>query len=149
MQGGSRLDFAGLEGIFVKRIFWLAMVVVMVFACGCGGASSAPAEQSAYRHVSSDEARKMMEKESGYIILDVRTQREYAEGHIPKAICIPNETIDKEQPSLLPDKEQEIFVYCRSGRRSKEAAGKLAAMGYKNIVEFGGIIDWHGKVTTE
>lgn len=133
----------------MKRIFCLAMVVVMMFACGCGGATSAPAEKSAYRQVSSDEARKMMETESGYIILDVRTQKEYAEGHILKAICIPNETIDKEPPSLLPDKEQEIFVYCRSGRRSKEAAQKLADMGYKNIIEFGGIIDWHGEVTTE
>ena len=135
----------------MKRIFLfcLAIVAVMMFACGCGGANSAPAEQRAYRQVSSDEARNMMDKESGYIIVDVRTQGEYAEGHIPKAICIPNETIDKEPPSLLPDNEQEIFVYCRSGRRSKEAAQKLADMGYKNIVEFGGIIDWHGEVTNE
>ena len=70
----------------MKRLFWLAMVAVMILACGCGGASSAPAEQSAYRQVSSDEARKMMETESGYIIVDVRTQREHDEGHIPKAI---------------------------------------------------------------
>ena len=133
----------------MKRIFWLAMMAVMLFACGCGGANSAPAEQSAYRQVSSNEARKMMDMESGYIIVDVRTQREYDEGHIPKAICIPNETIDKEPPPLLPNKEQEIFVYCRSGRRSKEAAQKLANMGYKNIVEFGGIIDWHGEVVRD
>ena len=122
------------------------MVAVMILACGCGGASSAPAGQSAYRQVSSDEARKLMETESGYIIVDVRTQREYEEGHIPKAVCIPNESIDKEPPSLLSDKGQEIFIYCRSGRRSKEAAQKLADMGYRNIVEFGGIIDWHGEV---
>ena len=133
----------------MKRIFWLAMVGVMMFACGCGGANSAPAEQGEYRRVSSDEAQKLMETESGYIIVDVRTQREYEEGHIPKAICIPNESIDKEPPSLLPDKGQEIFVYCRSGRRSKEAAQKLADMGYANIIEFGGIMDWHGEVTTE
>lgn len=121
----------------------------MMSVCGCGGANPAPAGQSAYRQVSSDEARKLMETKSGYIIVDVRTQREYAEGHIPEAICIPNESIDKDPPSLLPDKEQEIFVYCRSGRRSKEAAQKLADIGYKNIIEFGGIIDWHGEVTTE
>lgn len=127
-----------------------ALIAMSVLAfCGCGGAETVSSGQAAYRHISSDEAQKLMETESGYIIVDVRTQREYDEGHIPKAVCIPNESIDKEPPSLLPDKEQEIFVYCRSGRRSKEAAQKLADMGYKNIIEFGGIIDWHGEVTTE
>nr|WP_233127438.1 rhodanese-like domain-containing protein [Anaerovibrio sp. JC8] len=121
----------------------------MIFFCGCGGANSASTGKAAYRQVSSDQARQMMETESNYIILDVRTQKEYAEGHIPKAICIPNEVITKEAPALLPDKEQKIFVYCRSGRRSKESAQKLADMGYKNIIEFGGIKDWHGEVVTE
>lgn len=126
----------------------LIAVSVMAF-CGCSGATSVSGGQATYRHVSSDEAQKLMEAETGYIILDVRTQREYEEGHIPKAVCIPNESIDKEPPSLLPDKGQKIFVYCRSGRRSKEAAQKLADMGYTNIVEFGGMIDWHGEVVKD
>lgn len=134
--------------MMIKKIICLAvMAVAMAAACGC--AASAPAGQAGYRQVSADEAEKMMERETGYIIVDVRTQREYDEGHIPKAVCIPNETIDREPPALLPDKEQEIFVYCRSGRRSKEAAQKLAGMGYTNVVEFGGIRDWHGEITTE
>lgn len=134
--------------MMIKKIICLAvMAVTMAAACGC--TASAPAGQAAYRQVSADEAGKMMERETGYIIVDVRTQREYDEGHIPKAVCIPNETIDREPPALLPDKEQEIFVYCRSGRRSKEAAQKLAGMGYTNVVEFGGIRDWHGEITTD
>ena len=131
----------------MKKVSLLVMMVMMIL--GCGGANPASSGKAVYRQVSSDEALKMMKTKSNYIIVDVRTQREYTEGHIPKAICIPNEEIDKEPPALLPDKEQEIFVYCRSGRRSKEAAQKLANMGYKNIIEFGGIIDWHGEVVTE
>ncbi len=131
----------------MKKVFLLVMVGMMIL--GCGGANPASTGKDAYRQVSSDEARNMMETASNYIIVDVRTQREYTEGHIPKAICIPNEEINKEPPALLPDKEQEIFVYCRSGRRSKEAAQKLANMGYKNIIEFGGIKDWRGEVVTK
>ena len=81
-----------------------------------------------------------------YILLDVRTQAEYAEGHIPGAICLPNETIGSEPPAELPDREQTILVYCRSGRRSAEAAQKLADMGYVNVLEFGGILDWTGEI---
>ena len=88
----------------------------------------------------------MMEKESGYIILDVRTPEEFAEGHIPNAINIPNESIGSADLSQLPNKDQLIFVYCRSGRRSKEAAQKLANLGYTNIVEMGGINDWNGEL---
>lgn len=90
----------------------------------------------------------MMERESGYIILDVRRPDEYATGHIPNAINIPNENIGTDEISQLPDKDQLIMVYCRSGRRSKEAAEKLAALGYTNIVEFGGIIDWKGETVS-
>ena len=140
-------DIMDLGGFWMKKVFLLVMVVMMIL--GCGGTNSASTGKATYRQVSSDEARKMMETESGYIILDVRTQREYTDGHIPKAICIPNEDINKEPPALLPDKEQHIFIYCRSGRRSKEAAQKLAGMGYKNIIEFGGIKDWRGEVVTE
>ena len=87
----------------------------------------------------------IMEQESGYIILDVRTVEEFSDKHIPGAINIPNETIGTEDIPELPDKDQLILVYCRSGNRSKQASEKLAALGYTNIVEFGGINDWPGE----
>ena len=92
---------------------------------------------------------KMMELDDGHIIVDVRRQDEYDEGHIPGAICIPNESIGCDSPEALPDYDQIILIYCRSGRRSKEAAGKLAGMGYTNIYEFGGILDWMGDIVTD
>lgn len=99
-----------------------------------------------YQQITQDEAKQIMTDEENYIIIDVRTQSEYDEGHIPNAICVPNETIGSDDITELPDKEQLILVYCRSGRRSKEAAAKLADMGYTNIKEFGGIINWTGDV---
>ena len=88
----------------------------------------------------------MMEADDGHIIVDVRTQGEFDEGHIPGAICIPNESIGDKQPTELSDLDQIILVYCRSGRRSKEASQKLADIGYTRVYEFGGIIDWTGEV---
>lgn len=115
---------------------------------GCGNAALPPkgSAPSSYRHISQAEARKMMETQTGYILLDVRTRKEYDEGHIPDAICVPNEAIQKTPPSELPDKNQLILVYCRSGRRSKAAAQKLADMGYTNIIDFGGITGWQGEL---
>jgi rhodanese-related sulfurtransferase len=102
-----------------------------------------------YTQISQEEASKMMELDDGHIIVDVRRQDEYDEGHIPGAICIPNESIGCDSPEALPDYDQIILIYCRSGRRSKEAAGKLAGMGYTNIYEFGGILDWMGDIVTD
>jgi rhodanese-related sulfurtransferase len=99
-----------------------------------------------YKQISMAEAKEVMSTEKDYILLDARTQEEYADGHIPGAICVPNETIGTEPPVELPDKEKKILVYCRSGNRSRQAAAKLAAMGYSNIVEFGGIMDWNGEI---
>ena len=101
-----------------------------------------------YRQITTAEAMQMMESESGYIILDVRTAEEFAEKRIPNAINVANEDIGTEEIPALPDKDQLILVYCRSGRRSKEAAEKLVALGYTNIVEFGGIIDWSGETVS-
>ncbi len=101
---------------------------------------------NSYKQISQEEAKLMMEKDDGHVIVDVRRADEYKEGHIPGAILIPNESISSEQPEELPDLEQIILVYCRSGRRSKEAAEKLANIGYSNIYEFGGIIDWTGDI---
>lgn len=90
-----------------------------------------------------------MEKDDGHIIVDVRRQDEYEAGHIPGSILIPNESIGKEMPEELPDKDQIILIYCRSGNRSKQASEKLAAMGYTNIYEFGGINTWTGEIVKE
>ena len=124
----------------MKKLF--SMILVMLLLAGC----SSPKEKALYRQISMDQAMTMMEEESGYIILDVRTPEEYAEKHIPGAINIPNETIGAAEIPELPDKDQLILVYCRSGNRSKQASEKLAAMGYTNIVEIGGITDYSGRV---
>lgn len=92
--------------------------------------------------------KTIMEENDDYIIVDVRTFEEYCEGHIPGAINIPNEDIVDTEPELLANKEQMILIYCRSGNRSKQAAEKLANMGYTNLIEFGGIIDWDGEIVT-
>lgn len=115
-----------------------ALLAALLAACG---ASSKPS----YRQITADEAARMMQEETDFVLLDVRTQEEYASGHIPGAICIPNETIGSEEIPELPDKDQLILVYCRSGNRSKQAAQKLADQGYTNVVEFGGINDWTGE----
>ena len=114
---------------------------------GCAGTSNN--QTNTYRSITMDEAVNMMAEESGYIILDVRRPDEFAAGHIPGAINVPNETIGTAEIPELPDKNQLIMVYCRSGRRSKEAAEKLVKLGYTNIVEFGGILDWKGEIVTD
>lgn len=101
-----------------------------------------------YNQITQEQAKEMMQADDGHIIVDVRRQDEFDSGHIPGAICIPNESIENEKPPELPDTDQIIFIYCRSGRRSKEAAQKLFDMGYTNIYEFGGIIDWTGEIET-
>ena len=113
---------------------------------GCAGTGNN--QTNTYRQISMDEAGTMKERESGYIILDVRRPDEYATGHIPNAINVPNENIGTDEISALPDKNQLIMVYCRSGRRSKEATEKLVKLGYTNIVEFGGILDWKGETVS-
>ena len=113
---------------------------------GCTGAGNST--NNTYRQISMDEAVTMMAEETGYIILDVRRADEFAEGHIPGAINVANESIGRDEIPELPDKNQLIMVYCRSGRRSKEAAEKLVKLGYTNIVEFGGILDWKGEIET-
>ena len=125
---------------------FITLLLSVLFLAGC----ALPAGQEvSYRQINMDEAITMMEEESSYIILDVRTPEEFADKHIPGAINIPNETISTEEIPELPDKDQLILVYCRSGNRSKQASKKLAALGYTNIVEFGGINDWPGETVTE
>ena len=100
-------------------------------------------------NITAQEAKKIMDTESEYVILDVRTEEEFAQGHIPGAILIPDYEIREEAESSLPDKDALILVYCRSGRRSKNAAQILAELGYTNIREFGGILDWPYETVTE
>lgn len=102
-----------------------------------------------YTQITQDEAMQMMTKNDGHIILDVRRPDEYSIGHIPGAVLIPNETIGTTPPEELKDFDQIILVYCRSGNRSKQAASKLAAMGYSHIYEFGGINTWTGEITQD
>ena len=125
----------------IRRLLPLILSLMLLSSCGAPGSSSL-----GYRQISMDEAIKMMKNEKNYIILDVRRPDEYAGGHIPGAINVPNEEIGTAEIAELPDKSQLILVYCRSGRRSKEAAGKLAKLGYTNIVEFGGIQDYKGEI---
>lgn len=101
-----------------------------------------------YKQITMDKAKKIFESDAddSYIILDVRRADEFAQGHIPGAINVANESIVEEACKRLPDKHQLIYVYCRSGNRSKQAADKLAVLGYTNIVEIGGILDWKGSI---
>ena len=127
-----------------KLMHILILSSLMLTAC-----TQKNAQNKSYRQVSVDEAIAIMQSESNYIILDVRTNEEFREKHIPRAINVPNEVISDYAIPELPDKDQLILVYCRSGRRSKEAAEKLANIGYTNVVEFGGIIDWTGETVSE
>ena len=127
----------------MKKIMLLLFLSFLLAGC------TAPAADSGYRQVSKDEAVALMDGESGYIMLDVRTAEEFSDSHIPGAVNIPNEEIGTEEIPQLPDKDQKIFVYCRSGNRSKQASEKLAALGYTNIIEFGGINSWPGETVSE
>ena len=112
-------------------------------------ATDAETEEAIYVSISAGDARSLMDSESGYIILDSRTADEYAEGHIKGAVLIPYDEVADRAASELPDRDQLILVYCRSGRRSKLAAETLAGLGYANVKEFGGIIDWPYETTAD
>lgn len=127
----------------------IAIPVLLVLALVLAGVTNFAPKNAGYRQVTTEEAVNIMQTEENYVILDVRTAQEFASGHIPGAVLLPNETIGTEDILLLPDKDQLILVYCRSGNRSKQAAEKLAQLGYTNIVEFGGINSWTGEIVTE
>ncbi len=127
----------------MKKLSALMLSVLLLAGC-----SAAP-KDIGYQQISSADAAALMESEENYIILDVRTPEEFSGGHIPNAINIPNESIGNEEIPQLPQKEQLILVYCRSGNRSKQASEKLAALGYTNIREFGGINSWPGYLVAD
>lgn len=126
----------------IKRLFVFIMMMlsgaVLLTACN-GDGNGMPVT---YEQITPEEAKKLMETEKDYVILDVRTQEEFDEGHIENAVLIPDYEIEQKAESVLKDKEQLILVYCRSGRRSKLASEKLVRLGYADVKEFGGIIDW-------
>ena len=119
----------------------LVLLILAVLLAGCTASN-----EGSYTQIDQETAREMMAKDDGHVIVDVRRQDEYDAGHIPGAILIPNESIGCDSPEALPDYDQVILIYCRTGNRSKEAAQKLAEMGYTNVYEFGGIVDWTGEI---
>ena len=123
----------------MKKLLFLLLAVMLLTACGQAKEND---REAAYMNITAEEAKQIMDSEDGYIILDVRTQEEYDQGHIHGAIVISHEEIAEKAEDVLTDKDQLILVYCRSGRRSKIAAEVLVELGYTNIKEFGGIIDW-------
>ena len=120
---------------------WLITLSAVLALTGCAG-QPGQEESIMPNLITASEAKQMLDEQQGYVLLDVRTEQEYAEGHIPGALLIPNTELSEKAADLLPDKEQTILVYCRSGRRSAEAARTLADMGYTQVYDFGGIIDW-------
>ena len=123
----------------MKRLLLILLSALMLTACG---QTKENTQEAVYVNITAQQAKEIMDTQEGYIILDTRTQEEYDEGHIPGAILIPYDEITEKAEGILTDKDQLILVYCRSGRRSKIAAADLVKLGYTNIKEFGGIIDW-------
>ena len=123
----------------MKKLIWILLSIFVLTACGQAKENK---QEAVYVNITAQEAKKIMDSQEGYVILDTRTQEEYDAGHIPGAILIPYDEILEKAENVLTDKNQLILVYCRSGRRSKLAAEDLVKLGYTNIKEFGGIIDW-------
>lgn len=142
----------------MKKVLYITSILLCILLSGCGDATSIgiiggadgptsiivaeKGEKAMYEQITPEEAKKIMDSGEEYVILDTREQDEYDEGHIPGAILIPYTEIENKAEEMLPDKDKLILVYCRSGRRSKIAAEALSKLGYTNVKEFGGIIDW-------
>ena len=128
----------------MKKWMFLLLAAILLTACGQTNGNE---QEAMYVNITAQEAKTIMDTEQGYVILDTRTREEYDQGHIPGAIQISHDEIMEKAEEVLTDKDQLILVYCRSGRRSKIAAEALVELGYTNIKEFGGIIDWPYEVT--
>ena len=126
----------------------LVILLALLLLSGCAADQRGGDVAGSYQQIDQETAKQMMALDDGHVVVDVRRQEEYAAGHIPGSILIPNESIGCDPPEALPDLNQIILIYCRSGNRSKQAAEKLAGMGYKNIYEFGGINTWTGEIVT-
>lgn len=145
------------QSLWKKKLFLVGMCIMLIMglsACQqkpeqAEGVSEVESKNGIYQTLSAEKAMERMEANPEILIVDVRTEEEYKEGHIPGAILIPNEGITVDKPGALPDLDAEIFVYCRSGRRSKEAAEKLVNLGYTNVYDIGGVIDWPYELTKD
>ena len=128
----------------MKKLMCIIAVLLCILlgACGNDTDNTNEGENAMYEQITAEEAKKIMDSSEEHIILDVREQDEFDAGHIPGAILLPYTEIENKAEVMIPDKDKQILVYCRSGRRSKIAAEALARLGYTNIKEFGGIIDW-------
>lgn len=125
----------------MKKFFAILLTLgFLILAVSCGKSQESP--EVVYMNINAQQAKEIMDTETGYVILDVRTQEEFDSGHVPGAILIPDYEIKEKAPQVLTDKNQKILVYCRSGRRSKLACEELVNLGYTNLYEFGGINDW-------
>ena len=122
--------------------FFKGLIIMILISLSLFGMTACGSENNTYEQITPQEAKTIMDTESEYIIIDARTEEEFAEGHIENAILIPEYEIADRAEKELPDKEQLILVYCRSGRRSKIASDELVKLGYTNVKECGGIIDW-------
>ena len=131
----------------------LAASLALLSGCALSKAKADTAEEmsdkAAYQKISAEEAYEMMASQEVVVVVDVRTREEYDGGHIENAVLVPNENIGSEMPEALPDKEAPLLVYCRSGRRSKDAAQKLLKLGYQSVYDFGGVIDWPYELVKE
>lgn len=126
-----------------KGLIIMLTISLMLFGfCACGGEDNKTNSSSQYEQISAEKAKELMDTKTDYIILDARTQEEFDSGHIEGAILMPEYEVSARAEKELTDKDQLILVYCRSGRRSKIAAQALQDLGYTNVKEFGGIIDW-------
>ena len=123
----------------MKKIWLLPLLILLLAGCA---QDETPKQEEVYVNITAEEAKQIMDTQEDYVILDVRTQEEFDALHIPGAILIPNTEIAQRAELELPDKDQLLLIYCRSGNRSKKAAEILVQLGYTNIKEFGGIIDW-------
>lgn len=120
----------------------LSVIAALVFLLALSGCGAAENEGSVYMNINAEKAKEMMENLEKFVLLDARSEEEFSEGHISGAIVIPHEEVSERAEAEIPEKDVPVFVYCRSGRRSKIAAEALVALGYSEVYEFGGIIDW-------
>lgn len=136
----------------MKRLNAVVVIIsVLTIFTGCSSnnnTESMEENKPTYTYITQEEALEMMSYDDGHFVVDVRTREEFNQGHIPNAFCIPNEEIGTEMPKELPGLDQVILVYCRTGRRSAEAAQKLADVGYTRVYDFGGIVDWDGDIVS-
>ena len=142
---GAKKELLQMRGLFALPVL---LALLILTGCAFMQVMDGDGMENSYQQISQDEAKRMMEADDGHVVVDVRRQDEYDAGHIPGAVLIPNESIAADPPAELPDPDQIILIYCRSGNRSKQAAQKLFDMGYTNVYEFGGISTWTGEIVT-